>query len=112
MPSQPPKSRQQHAEIAGGIRHLPPYARSLLRISVPVTVTLASTSQTVERITDIRPGTMLQFDKSCDEMLTLAVGEHEIAVGEAVKVGDKYGLRITSMKLPDERFGPIRGKRE
>ena len=33
------------------------------------------------------------------------------AVGEAVKVGDKFGLRITSMIMPEERFWTVRAKR-
>jgi flagellar motor switch protein FliN len=57
------------------------------------------------------PGTILQFDKSCEEMLELAVGNHNIACGEAVKVGDKFGLRITSIVLPDEQFHPVKSKR-
>ena len=37
-------------------------------------------------------------------------GEHPVALGEAVKVGDKFGLRITSVRLPDERFVPLKRK--
>ena len=68
------------------LRNLPPYARSLLRISVPVMVTLATTRLSLKRI-------------------------HDLAVGEAVKVGDKFGLRINSMVMPEEKFLAIRGKR-
>ena len=38
---------------------------------------------------------MIQFDKSCEEMLELSVGDHPMASGGAVKVGDKFGLRIS-----------------
>ena len=89
---------------------LPPYTRSLLRIKVPVVVTLAEKRQKLGRIVEIGPGSILQFDKSCDEMLNLEVGNQPIACGEAVKVGDKFGLRITAMVLPDERFSPVTGK--
>jgi len=50
---------------------------------------------------------MVQFDKSCEEMLDLHAGGHRVAMGEAVKVGDKFGLRITSMVLPGERFQKV-----
>jgi flagellar motor switch protein FliN len=33
-----------------------------------------------------------------------------VAVGETVKVGDKFGLRITSMVMPEEKFEPIKPK--
>jgi flagellar motor switch protein FliN len=86
---------------------LPPYTRSLLRIQVPVVVTLAEKRQPLGRIIELSPGAILQFDKSCEEMLELAVGDRTIACGEAVKVGDKFGLRITSITPPDERFYPL-----
>ena len=86
------------------IDDLPPYSRSLLRIRVPVVVTLAQKRQALSRITELGPGAIIQFDKSCEEMLELEVANKPIALGEAVKVGDKFGLRITSIVLPDERF--------
>jgi flagellar motor switch/type III secretory pathway protein FliN len=87
---------------------LPPYTRSLLRIKVPVVVTLAEKRQKLSRIIELGPGAIIQFDKSCEEMLELGVGDRPVALGEAVKVGDKFGLRITSIALPDERFSPVR----
>jgi len=89
---------------------LPPYTRSLLRIEVPVIVTLAEKRQKLSRIIELGPGSIIQFDKSCEEMLELEVGNQVVASGEAVKVGDKFGLRITAMVMPDERFTPVKGK--
>ena len=86
---------------------LPPYTRSLLRVKVPVIVTLAGKKQPLGRICELGPGSILQFDKSCEEMLDMCVGERLVAQGEAVKVGDKFGLRITNVILPDERFTSI-----
>jgi hypothetical protein len=40
-------------------------------------------------------------------MLDLEAGGIPIAAGEAVKVGDKFGLRITSIRLPEERLLPV-----
>jgi flagellar motor switch/type III secretory pathway protein FliN len=88
-------------------RDLPPYTRSLLRIKVPIVVTLAEKRQRLSRIIELGPGAIIQFDKSCEEMLNLEVGNRYVASGEAVKVGDKFGLRITAIALPDERFDPV-----
>lgn len=95
-----------------GVPILPPYVRSLLRVSVPVVVTLATTQRPLKRILELGPGSIIQFDKPCDEPLTLSVGSRDIAVGDAVKVGDKFGIKITSMVMPEERFWALRGKRE
>jgi hypothetical protein len=37
------------------------------------------------------------------------VCDHPIAAGEVVKVGDKFGLRIRNMTLPQEQFIAIKG---
>jgi len=83
---------------------LPLYSRSLLKVQVPVIVTLAAKKQPVGKIIELVPGSIIQFDKPCDEMLELEVSGHPIAQGECVKVGDKFGLRITSLILPEESF--------
>ncbi len=90
------------------LEDLPRYSRSLLKIRIPVVVTLAQKRLALGRILEWGPGALIQFDKSCEELLELSAGGHPIAVGEAVKVGDKFGLRITSMLLPGERFQPVR----
>jgi flagellar motor switch/type III secretory pathway protein FliN len=103
-----PKHRRLiYRSLEDGIRQLPAYAQSLLRVKVPVTVTLASTKTPVSKILEMVPGTILQFTKTYDSNLTLEVGRQEIAEGEAVKVGDKFGLWITSMTMPEERFWAV-----
>ncbi len=91
-----------------GLRGLPVYSRSLLRVKVPLVVTLAQKRQPIGWIVELGPGSIIQFDKSCEEMLDLHLGNRMIANGEAVKVGDKFGLRITNIVLPEERFHPVK----
>ena len=111
-PNRPDDDAEQDFEVfQEGLRRLPNYARSLLKVSVPLSVTLASKKQRLSDITQLVPGSILQFDKSCDEMLELRVANETIAVGEAVKVKDNFGLRVTCMTLPSERFQSI-GKRD
>lgn len=87
---------------------LPGYSRSLLRVEVPVSVCLASKKQTVSEITNLGPGSIISFDKSCDDDLDLLVGDEPVARGEAVKIGEKFGLRISEMILPEEHFKTVR----
>jgi flagellar motor switch protein FliN len=100
-------SRQKGAARGPSLRDLPPYSRSLLKIRVPLSVTLAEKKQPLGQILEIGPGSILQFEKSCEEMLDLNVSNLAIARGEAVKVGDKFGLRVTSLILPSERFKAV-----
>ena len=108
LSSSTPPSAPDAEDIAERIAALPSYTRSLLRIKVPVRVTLATTSQPVSRILDLGPGTILHFNKPYDEPLVLSVGRCDVALGEAVKVGDKFGLRLTSMVMPEEKFEPLK----
>jgi len=107
-PVEPPSQPAPADEQGPSFEILPTYTRSLLRVSVPITVTLATKKETLGKIVEISPGTIIQFNKSCDELLSLEVGGQKCAEGEAVKVGDKFGLRITSIVLPSERFVPMR----
>jgi flagellar motor switch/type III secretory pathway protein FliN len=57
-------------------------------------VTLAAQRIPIQEILELGPGSIVKFDKTCDQPLELAVGERVIATGEVVKVGDKFGLRV------------------
>ena len=106
LPEVPPPGPRP-ASAGDGLEKLPNYSRSLLSINVPLIVTLASTKKKVREIVQLGPGAIIQFEKSCEEMLDLEAGGIPIAAGEAVKVGDKFGLRITSICLPEERLLPV-----
>lgn len=83
---------------------LPGYSRSLLKIDVPVSVELASKKETLHEVISLAPGSIIKFDKGCEQLLRLVVGENAVAEGEAVKVGEKFGFRVTAMLLPPEHF--------
>lgn len=87
---------------------LPKHTRSFFKVRVPVSVNLATQKQTVQDIIDLVPGSIIKFDKSCDELLDLVVGDQMIAAGEVVKVGDKFGLRIRNIVVPQEQFVAIK----
>jgi flagellar motor switch protein FliN len=75
----------------------PAFPQQLLKIRVPLRVTLASQRKSVQEITELGPGSIIKFAKTCDEPLELLVGNRQIAQGEVVKVGDKFGLRISGL---------------
>ncbi len=92
------------------LKDLPPYLRGLLRVPLKLSVTLARRKQPVGQILQLTPGAILQFDKSCEEPLDLEVAGRVIAQGEAVKVGEVFGLRILRLIPPPERFVSLRSK--
>lgn len=101
------KTQVAYSDFDAGIDHLPRYARSLLKVKVPVRVTVARSKQPIGRILSLDQGSILNFTKSCDEPLELEVGEEGVAEGEVIRVGDKFGIRVTGMILPSERFLPL-----
>lgn len=99
------------SKMASNISELPLYTRSLLKISVPVRVVLATKKESVQDVVELASGTIIKFSKPCDDSLALYVGDQQVAEGEAVKVGDKFGFRVTAMSMPQEHFLKIRTNR-
>lgn len=90
---------------------LPPLSRSLLRVPVTVSACLATKKQSIQEIMALGPGAIVMFEKPCDSPIDLLVGDALIASGGAVKVGEKFGIRIERMILPGEKFVPVRAQR-
>lgn len=97
--------------LNGDANALPLYCKSLLKIEVPVHVILATKKMSVDSITDIGIGTIIQFEKSCEDPLVVEVGDQRVAEGEAVKIGEKFGLRVTTIAMPEERYISVKGQR-
>ena len=92
-------------------KRLPQYIRSLLKIDVDLAVRLAEKKMPLGEILELAPGSMVQFSQRYDEPVQLMIGDHPIAEGEVVKVGDRFGIRISSIVLPAERFARVQGTR-
>jgi flagellar motor switch protein FliN len=95
--AEPVASPRTPTGIDAELDRLPTYARGLLRIRVPIQVTLAAQRKSIQEIVELGPGSIIKFDKTCDEPLELCLGERAIAHGEVVKVGDKFGLRVSGL---------------
>ncbi|MDR2439011.1 MAG: FliM/FliN family flagellar motor C-terminal domain-containing protein [Planctomycetaceae bacterium] len=92
---------------------LPSFSRSILKIKIPVAAVLARAPKSIKTILELGVGSVIQFDKSCDDFLEIEVGQSvTIATAEAVKVGDKFGFRINSILLPEERFRKVEVRHE
>ncbi len=104
--AEPVKRAVQPQDTADPFRGLPAISRSLLKVPVPVRATLATKKMSINDIVGLTAGSIIKFDKPCDELLELEVNNRHLASGEAVKVGDKFGIRIRTIVLPEERFLP------
>jgi len=109
-PSPSPQPATARPRIAS-YNELPSFGRSLLQIEVPIRVILASKKMKVNDIVNVGVGTIIQFDKSCEDTLDVEIGRQKIAEGEAVKIGDKFGVRVTSITMPDERYIALKARK-
>lgn len=77
----------------------------ILGLKVVLNVRLAERSMLTSDILRIRPGTILDFDRTVEDELDLMIGEAQIGSGVAVKVGEHFGLRVA-------RIGNVRRRIE
>lgn len=69
----------------------------ILRLSVPVIVKLAERRLSLSEVLRLGNGSILEFFKNFDEPLELMINNKVIGLGEAVKVGENFGLKITQI---------------
>ena len=75
--------------------------RRILHIEVPVIVKLADKRLPLGDIIAMSPGSIVEFARSADQPLELMVNNKTIGRGIAVKVGEKFGLRIDEITSVD-----------
>ena len=69
----------------------------ILKMQVPMIVKLAERKLPLAEVMRLGNGAIIEFIKRSDEPLELLVNNKAVAVGETVKVGENFGLRITQI---------------
>jgi flagellar motor switch protein FliN len=79
--------------------------RALRILNVPVTVSvrLAERKMPLGQIVALAPGALVPFTKSCEELLDLFVNNHRYCQGEAIKIGEHFGIKIAKVGVTEER---------
>ena len=72
-----------------------PEVDRILRLQVPVIVKLAERKLALSEVMRLGVGAIIEFFKSSEEPLELLINNKVVALGETVKVGENFGLRIT-----------------
>ncbi|MEL7237612.1 MAG: FliM/FliN family flagellar motor switch protein [Planctomycetota bacterium] len=81
----------------------------ILKLKVPVIVRLARRKMPVAEIMQMTHGSILEFNQPADTPLELLVNNQTIGTGEAVKVGEKFGLRVRHIGNLRDRLDAMRG---
>jgi flagellar motor switch protein FliN len=88
-----PVLHAQTPPVSGPQEDLP----RIMRLEVPLIVKLAERKLNVNEVMRLGVGAIIEFAKSSDEPLELLVNNKVVGQGEAVKVGENFGLRITQI---------------
>lgn len=82
---------------------MPTELSTILKLSVPVIVRIGSRSMPLEGILSVSPGAIIELNKPADAELDLLINNKAIATGQAVKVGENFGLRIEKVGSARQR---------
>lgn len=77
--------------------------QTILRLTVPVIVQIGQRDISLDDVLTLGPGAILELEKSAEEDLDLLVNNKPIGTGQAVKVGENFGLRITAIGSTHDR---------
>jgi len=77
-------------------------AMAILRdIDVEITLEIGRKRMKIADVVKLGPGRTVELDKLAGEPLELLVNGRVIGRGEAIVVGDRYGIRITEILAPE-----------
>ncbi len=74
-------------------------------VQVHITVRLGRTTLTIGEVMQMQTGSVIKLDKAAGESLDVLVNGRLIGKGEAVVVGDRFGVRLTSVLEKDDLAG-------
>ena len=83
---------------------MPANLNLLLDVPMNVTVELGRTKMTVHDVLNLGSGSIVELDKLAGEPVDFMVNGKLIAKGEVVVIDENFGLRITDIVSPMERF--------
>lgn len=67
----------------------------ILKIEVPVVVRVGERQMRMHEVLGLVPGSIIELNKRAEDELDLLINNKQIGSGNAVKVGENFGLRVT-----------------
>lgn len=108
-PPQPAAQTAQFAPLSPGAA---PAAQSgldlILDVPLRVTVELGRTRMQIRDVLELGKGSVVELDKLAGEPVDLLVNGKLIARGEVVVIDESFGVRVTDIVSPAERFSSFR----
>ena len=90
--------------VPGGDGYVSPAFARLGEVELEVTVELGRRRLPIADVLQLSPGSVVELERLVGEPLSIYANGHLIAEGEAVVLGDQFGVRVT-------RLVPAEGRR-
>ena len=84
--------------------HMATELQPILKLRVPVIVRLGHRTMPLDDVLALGPGAIIELPKNAEKPLDLMVNNKAIGHGEAVKVGENFGLRVLRIGDPEQRI--------
>ncbi len=82
---------------------------TILKLEVPLLVMVGECRMPVEDVLSLGPGAIMELERPADSDLILMVNNKTIGAGQAVKVGENFGVKITKIDSAAERINALGG---
>jgi flagellar motor switch protein FliN/FliY len=82
---------------------------TILKLKVPLIVTVGAQRLALDTVLSFGPGSIVELNKSADEPLEILINNKQVGTGEAIKVGENFGVRINEMLPAEERVAAMGG---
>ncbi len=89
-----------------------PDISTIMKLTVPVIVQVGRQQVPMSEILGLTSGALLELDKHSDDDLELLVNNKVVGSGEAVKVGENFGIRINEILSPVDRVKALGSEEE
>ena len=109
-PSAPAPTSAPPSPAPRGAAGRPEDVSRILNIEVPVIVQLAQRTMPLSKILSLSTGAIIEFDKPVDTELDLMINNKQVGRGQAVKVGENFGLRLTATGSVRARIQALAGQ--
>jgi len=76
-------------------------------IEVKLSMEIGHTRISIDKLLSLAPGSVIELDRMADEPLDVLVNGTLVARGEAVVVGDRFGIRLVEVVSPAARLGKL-----
>ena len=83
---------------------------TILKLKVPLLVTVGERFMSVDDVLALGPGAILELERSADSDLILMVNNKTVGTGEAVKVGENFGIKINHVDSAQDRIAALAGE--